>query len=125
MKRKLRRVCPPHGSRVNLGSRRRVLSDRILSTRLACSNDGRVDARFDIGAKDLGTLSAFYFYAYVAMQIPTGVLVDSWGSRKLLLVGSVLAAAGTFLFGLHRATHWRVWAARSSERPLRLDGLFC
>jgi MFS family permease len=55
---------------------------------------------FGIGAKDLGNLSAFYFYAYVAMQIPTGVLVDSWGARKLLILGSILAAAGTILFGV-------------------------
>lgn len=55
---------------------------------------------FGIGAKDLGSLSAFYFYAYVAMQIPTGVLVDSWGARKLLMAGSLLAAAGTLLFGV-------------------------
>jgi len=54
---------------------------------------------FGIGARDLGNLSAFYFYTYVAMQIPTGVLVDSWGARKLLIAGSISAAAGTFLFG--------------------------
>ncbi len=60
---------------------------------------GELMRAFDIGAKNLGTLSAFYFYAYVVMQIPTGVLVDSWGARKLLLIGSLLAAAGTFLFG--------------------------
>jgi MFS family permease len=60
---------------------------------------GELMRAFDIGAKDLGTLSAFYFYAYVLMQIPTGVLVDSWGARKLLLLGSLLAAVGTFLFG--------------------------
>lgn len=54
---------------------------------------------FGIGAKDLGNLSAFYFYAYVAMQIPTGILVDSWGARKLLIAGSISAAAGTVLFG--------------------------
>jgi MFS family permease len=54
---------------------------------------------FGIGAKDLGNLSAFYFYAYVAMQIPTGILVDSWGPRKLLILGSLFAAAGTLIFG--------------------------
>jgi MFS family permease len=53
---------------------------------------------FDIGAKQLGNLSGFFFYAYVAMQIPTGVLVDSWGARKLLIWGSISAAVGTFLF---------------------------
>src|SRR6202051_3904482 len=50
---------------------------------------------FGIGAKDLGNLSAFYFYAYVAMQIPTGILGDSWGARKLLVAGSLFVVAGT------------------------------
>jgi MFS family permease len=59
---------------------------------------GELMRAFAIGAKDLGNLSAFYFYAYVAMQIPTGVLVDSWGARRLLIAGSVSAAAGTVLF---------------------------
>jgi hypothetical protein len=27
---------------------------------------------FHLGAKDLGNLSAFYFYFYVAMQVPVG-----------------------------------------------------
>jgi MFS family permease len=55
---------------------------------------------FAIKASQLGQFSAFYFYAYIAMQIPTGVLVDSWGARRLLIGGSLAAAAGTMLFGL-------------------------
>ncbi len=54
---------------------------------------------FGITASQLGQFSAVYFYAYVLMQIPTGVLVDSWGARRLLIVGSLLAALGTFVFG--------------------------
>ena len=54
---------------------------------------------FHIGAANLGNLSAFYFYAYVAMQIPVGVLTSSLGARKLLTLGAISAAAGTFLFG--------------------------
>src|SRR3954465_8523193 len=55
---------------------------------------------FGIGASQLGQFLAFYFYAYIAMQIPTGVLVDSWGARRLLIAGSLAAAAGTLLFGV-------------------------
>jgi len=33
---------------------------------------------FNIGAASLGNLSAFYFYSYVAMQVPTGILADYW-----------------------------------------------
>jgi MFS family permease len=54
---------------------------------------------FSISASQLGTFSAVYFYAYIAMQIPTGVLVDTWGARRLLLAGSLAAAVGTCLFG--------------------------
>src|SRR5215831_18990906 len=42
---------------------------------------------FGIAASQLGQFSAFYFYAYIAMQIPTGVFVDSWGARRLLIAG--------------------------------------
>ena len=53
---------------------------------------------FSIGAASLGNLSAFYYYSYLAMQIPTGILIDSWGARKLLISGSIAAAVGTLLF---------------------------
>jgi MFS family permease len=55
-------------------------------------------AEFGIGARELGQFSAFYFYSYVFMQIPTGILADHWGPRKLLTAGSFVAACGTFLF---------------------------
>ncbi|MCX6544521.1 MAG: MFS transporter [Acidobacteria bacterium] len=54
---------------------------------------------FGMNASQLGVLAAFFFYAYVAMQIPTGVLVDSWGARRLLVAGSIMAAVGSILFG--------------------------
>jgi len=54
---------------------------------------------FGIGAASLGNLSAFYFYFYAAMQIPIGALTNSWGPRKLLIVGAISAALGQFLFG--------------------------
>src|SRR5579862_6405582 len=46
---------------------------------------------FHVGGAGLGNLSAFYFYAYVAMQIPVGVLTSSLGARKLLTLGAVTA----------------------------------
>ncbi len=57
-------------------------------------------ADFTIGAAALGNLSAFYFYSYVAMQVPTGILADRWGPRRLLTLGAGVAAAGTLFFAL-------------------------
>jgi MFS family permease len=55
---------------------------------------------FHIGAAELGNLSGFYYYAYVVMQIPAGVLVDSLSAKRLLLLGTLAAAAGTVVFAL-------------------------
>lgn len=63
-------------------------------------------ADFQIGAAALGNLSAFYYYSYVAMQIPTGALVDSWGARRLLTFGALGAFVGTLLFGLAPSLFW-------------------
>lgn len=57
-------------------------------------------SEFSLTAAALGNLSAVYFYSYVAMQIPTGVLADHWGPRRTLAAGAATAAAGTLLFAL-------------------------
>jgi MFS family permease len=64
-----------------------VLSDQLM-------------ADFQMGATALGNLSAFYFYSYVAMQIPTGILADFWGPRKLLTTGAIVAGLGSIIFAL-------------------------
>lgn len=61
---------------------------------------------FQISAAALGNLSAFYFYAYVAMQIPTGIIADVWGPRRLLTMGALVAGIGTALFALAPAIIW-------------------
>jgi len=63
-------------------------------------------AEFRIGAAALGHLSAFYFYSYVAMQIPTGILADRWGPRKLLTAGAAVAGAGTLVFASAPSLFW-------------------
>ena len=55
---------------------------------------------FALGGALLGSLSAVHFYAYAAVQIPVGVLLDRFGARRLLIVGTLLAAAGSALFAL-------------------------
>ena len=61
---------------------------------------------FDLGATGLGNLSAFYFYSYVAMQVPTGILADRWGPRRLLTVGAGVAGVGTLVFALAPNLGW-------------------
>jgi sugar phosphate permease len=54
---------------------------------------------FDAGGIALGGLAATYFYVYTLMQIPTGVLVDTLGPRRIVAVGGVIAGVGSLLFG--------------------------
>jgi MFS family permease len=61
---------------------------------------------FDIGAAGLGNLSGFYFYSYWLMQIPTGILADSWGPRRLLTVGALGSAVGAVFFALSPGVTW-------------------
>ena len=61
---------------------------------------------FSIHATELGNLSAFYFYSYVAMQIPTGILADLWGPRRLLTAGAFLAAGGALIFAVAPSIFW-------------------
>ncbi|MBI4755887.1 MAG: MFS transporter [Betaproteobacteria bacterium] len=66
----------------------------------------RLMTEFSLGAAALGNLSAFYFYSYAAMQIPTGVLADRWGPRRLLVGGAAVATLGTAVFAAAPTLAW-------------------
>lgn len=55
---------------------------------------------FDTSAASLGVLAATYFYVYTLMQVPTGVLVDTLGPRRILLLGGAVSFVGSLWFGL-------------------------
>ena len=61
---------------------------------------GELMQEFNISAAALGNLSAFYYYSYVAMQVPTGIIADNWGPRRLLSTGALVAAIGILLFAV-------------------------
>lgn len=53
---------------------------------------------FRIGGALLGNLSAAYFYSYAMMQIPSGLLVDKIGPRRLSTYACLFSAAGVMIF---------------------------
>ncbi len=53
---------------------------------------------FNLSATGFGLLSAFYYYAYVPLQIPVGVLLDRYGPRLLLTLACMVCVIGTFIF---------------------------
>jgi sugar phosphate permease len=48
----------------------------------------------------IGFLSSAYFYPYALMQLPTGLLSDTWGPRRTITLFLCAACAGSVMLGL-------------------------
>lgn len=59
---------------------------------------GALMKTFHIGGVELGNLAAAYFYAYMLLQIPAGLLLDRFGPRKTTTLAIALCAAGSMVF---------------------------
>lgn len=55
---------------------------------------------FSIGGAELGNLTACYFYAYLLLQIPAGLLLDRFGPRKTATLAIILCAVGNLVFSI-------------------------
>jgi len=53
---------------------------------------------FNLSATGFGLISSIYYYAYVPMQLPVGVLLDRYGPRRLLTIACLICVIGTFIF---------------------------
>lgn len=56
--------------------------------------------RFGVGAAALGTFTVLQVAVYAAMQIPTGMLVDRFGSRSVLIGAVLMLGSGQVLLAL-------------------------
>jgi MFS family permease len=54
---------------------------------------------FNMTASTFSFVSSCLYITYVAMQVPTGVLLDKFGSRVIISSGALLAAVAVFIFG--------------------------
>jgi predicted MFS family arabinose efflux permease len=53
-----------------------------------------------LSATQTGLLSSAFFFAFAAVQIPIGILIDRYGPKQTMLATAVLTVAGTVLFAL-------------------------
>lgn len=56
--------------------------------------------RFHVGPAALGTFTVLQIGLYAVMQVPTGLLVDHFGPRRVLTVAAVLLGLGQLLFAV-------------------------
>lgn len=65
----------------------------------------------NLTAAGLGMVSAFYYYAYMSMQIPAGLLHDKFGPRLILTLAIIICAVGALCFS-YSANMWEASAGR-------------
>ncbi len=62
------------------------------------------------GGGIIGLLASAYFYPYALMQIPSGLLSDSWGPRKTITIFFILAGIASIGLGLAPTASWAILA---------------
>jgi sugar phosphate permease len=60
------------------------------------------------GGALLGLLGSAYFYPYAIMQLPAGLLSDSWGPRRSITLFFGVAFLGSILLGIAPSLFWAV-----------------
>jgi MFS family permease len=55
-------------------------------------------SEFDLTASQLGLLTSVYFLTFASLQIPIGVFLDRFGSRRVNAALLILASIGAFIF---------------------------
>lgn len=55
---------------------------------------------FSIGPEELSLLGGVFFYFFAFSQLPLGPALDRFGARRMILLGTLLGAAGAFLFAV-------------------------
>lgn len=73
-----------------------------------------------MGMQEIFTLKAIYSIAIVTMEVPSGWMADVWGRKKTLLIGSVLGAAGFFIYSFS----FGFWAFAMAEIVLGVGHAF-
>ncbi|MGX2996060.1 MFS transporter [Streptomyces sp. JNUCC 64] len=71
----------------------------VFRTSLGVAGLDAVD-RFAIGASALSAFSIVQLLVYAGMQIPVGLLVDRFGTKRVLILGAVLFTTGQLGFAL-------------------------
>jgi len=66
--------------------------------------------KFSITAVGLGALSAFFYYPYIFMQIPVGLITDKFGPQKVMTIAAFITGIACLLFALSDSFTWAIVA---------------
>jgi MFS family permease len=55
---------------------------------------------FGVSATALGVFTSAYYFSYVPLQVPCGMIVDWLGARRVITISAILCVIGSFLFAV-------------------------
>ena len=55
---------------------------------------------FAVTSQTLGVLAGVYFYFYAFMQLPSGIMLDYFGPKRLLIIATTICALSSFAFSM-------------------------
>src|SRR5699024_7354627 len=56
--------------------------------------------RFDVDASRIAVFASIQIGTYALAQVPTGILIDRFGPRRLLVIGAIIMRIGQLILGL-------------------------
>lgn len=78
-----------------------VFFQMVLQTFPSVMREGLV-VDLSLNEAGFGGLSSSFYYPYILLQIPAGILVSRFGARSVLVVGALLCTVASFLFAMSR-----------------------
>ncbi|MBU3751405.1 MAG: MFS transporter, partial [Mycobacterium sp.] len=74
-----------------------VFFQMVLQTFPSVMREGLV-VDLSLSEAGFGGLSSSFYYPYILLQVPAGILVARYGPRSVLISGALLCTAASFLF---------------------------
>ncbi|HAG62481.1 MAG: MFS transporter [Legionellales bacterium] len=59
---------------------------------------GAVMSSYKLGATEGSVLASSYYFVYVLLQMPAGMLIDRYGPRRVLSIGALVVVVGCLMF---------------------------
>lgn len=71
---------------------------------------GAIMKDLQLSAFTAGLLSSAYYYIYVSLQTPAGMLFDRFNVRKILTIGAIICSLGCYLFAMSEGIYLAFFA---------------
>lgn len=81
-----------------------VFFQMVLQTFPSVMREGLV-VDLSLNESGFGGLSSSFYYPYILLQVPAGIVVSRFGARSVLIAGATLCTVASFLFATSESAH--------------------